>query len=141
MFGQIDGSLDQYINTCDVQGQPTRRRDGLYNFLEGNRVTSGIGQPDNLQPIQHFPTPGSCTVNATEPPLTGDCNASKCPFGCVPCDETDTCYRKFHEMQCNMVSHGEAHYNSPNFNFCLETCTLSEGATYATWSRQSEICM
>ena len=30
IFAADDGSLDQYINTCEKHGQPTRRLDGLY---------------------------------------------------------------------------------------------------------------
>ena len=32
IFAADDGSLDQYINTCEKHGQPTRRLDGLYIF-------------------------------------------------------------------------------------------------------------
>jgi len=44
------------------------------------------------QPIRRHD--GSCTANATNP-STGECNASRCPSGCAPCDETDECHRYF----------------------------------------------
>ena len=83
---------------------------------------------------------GSCTVNATNP-LTGECNGSICPYGCAPCDETDECHKKYHETDCNMLSHApEIHESVPDFNFCLEECMRAGVYTYATWSRRLEEC-
>jgi len=109
-FATDDGSFDQYLNTCDKHGQPTRRLDG------------------------------SCTVNATNP-STGECKASICPSGCSSCDETDECYRKYHETECSMLTSPIEVQQIPAFEFCLEFCTiLSEGATYATWSKIDHTC-
>jgi len=110
LFAQDDASLDQYVNTCDKHGQPTRRHDG------------------------------SCTVNATNP-STGECNASICPTGCAPCDESDECHRKYHETECGMLSPAiRLEPNVPDMNFCLALCTGTEDATYATWSHLDHTC-
>merc|ERR1712223_1411210 len=110
LFATDDASLDQYLNTSDKHGQPTRRHDG------------------------------SCTVNATNP-STGECNASICPSGCAPCDESDDCHRQYHETECGMLSPAiRLEPNVPDFSFCLSICTGTQDATYATWSYLDHTC-
>jgi len=110
LFATDDGSLDQYVNTCDKHGQPTRRHDG------------------------------SCTVSATNPATgecnTSICPSGCSP--CDETDECHRKYHETECSMLSPVM--EVHPNIPDFDFCVAMCAQTEGSTYATWSHLDHIC-
>merc|ERR1711962_373570 len=91
LFAPDDASLEQYVNTCDKQGQPTRRHDG------------------------------SCTVNATNPSTgecnAGICPSGCAP--CDQTDECHRKYHETECGMLSPAIRLEP--NVPDFQFCLIT--------------------
>merc|ERR1712223_883218 len=110
LFAPDDASLEQYVNTCDKQGQPTRRHDG------------------------------SCTVNATNPSTgecnTSICPSGCAP--CDETDECHRKYHETECGMLNPAIRLEP--NVPDFQFCLAICAGTQDATYATWSHLDHTC-
>merc|ERR1711962_13995 len=110
LFAPDDASLEQYVNTCDKQGQPTRRHDG------------------------------SCTVNATNPSTgecnTSICPSGCAP--CDETDECHRKYHETECGMLSPAIRLEP--NVPDFEFCLAMCAGTQDATYATWSHLDHTC-
>merc|ERR1712156_1202819 len=110
LFAPDDASLEQYVNTCDKQSQPTRRHDG------------------------------SCTVNATNPSTgecnASICPSGCAP--CDEFDECHRKYHETECGMLSPVIRLEP--NVPNMDFCLQICAGTQDATYATWSNLEHTC-
>jgi len=111
LFATDDGSLDQYVNTCDKQGQPTRRHDG------------------------------SCTATATNPSTgecnESICPSGCAP--CDETDDCHRKYHETECSMLSPAIRVEP--NTPDFDFCIALCTSTQDATYATWSHLDHNCM
>merc|ERR1712062_662898 len=67
LFAPDDASLEQYVNTCDKQGQPTRRHDGIAEpgAAEGILVIGGNNPPGVSRSVEYWSNSDpstSCTL-------------------------------------------------------------------------------
>jgi len=129
-----EGECDWFIYNNDAAGSPNCQlftEETMEEYLQ-SCVRSG-------QPVRRID--GSCTANWTT--AEGACDSKVCPEGCVPCDDSDKCYLKYHETECSMLSPTLLEMDTPDLATCLAVCAVSGQSiaiTYATWDTMSLAC-
>jgi len=115
MFGISSASMEEYIDSCNREGLPTRREDGT--------CLADMGSLCN--PIVCPPPPGQ-------------------EDGCQPCDDNSSCNLNFHLTECSMTTASvETSFGPRDFSGCQAFCTtmgMSNPITYLTWSKAEKEC-
>jgi len=121
LFGPGKESLEDYISSCNLRGQPTRDINNQCYI-----------DPENTE-VDEDPF-GFCKAGGT----------AQCPGGCKTCDTTDVC-SAIHETECTMVDPGTDNSDSaPTEAGCNLFCTqegVSGDVSYLTFDQREEKCV
>lgn len=117
MFGaKVRESMDTYLGTCNVVGQPTRY-DGDTCMTDSPLVCEGPPQP--------------LFCSGTPP--------------CKVCDDTDDCNVNYHEAECAMTTAATQATDiaDSSYSGCSAACiasSIADEVTYFTWDRSAKVC-